>query len=932
MIPPRSLHLGKAKLPLLCFLLLSLSSCGSFPKAVKKIKQNKLEEAKVLLQRSMDHPTYGLGARYYWDALRINDDPRTTSWLEINQNFCQLEKQMKELPSKQYSKLVPHDASRPDVIDKREKLQRRIVDRMSRMSTISELLILEEKTDCWPERTVDSLRKIIVNKTIDPTQEVFETEADQEWTSPPLLSPPEDSILTEAGRSCWAFDEVGAYNISYEDATIIMKQYAEVVLPGNYGDLWEIRRKIWNIFQTHHSYCEMDRFKEEYPRHLLTQDCWYDQARDTLCLGQLRPLLAFHRNNPHTALDKDICEQIICVYLIKKEESVLGNAGDLRLADLDSAEYRQLMDIKSMLELRKELDGCEERPDSVQMISDIAELARKYTHHKVVFDLAKKCLDYLGGRRYLELAREALQTFRPLFPDTSVCASDFVFQVNKQQWFDGFEALLERAAQEPILPLPVSEWNTKEYDEYALVSWGDTDEVFFTRRDRTSGKALVMTSRRKKGEWTKPVSVDKLSLSDDVIPLSISADGRLMLLRSEGKLMQVSRPDVGRPWWSPNEFDLPSLFAGNAWLSPDDSLMMVEYYSDPPASINRPKVDIMVAKLREDGNYGRPVSIGEQVNLPFYNEGRPLLALKGRMLFYTSDRLDGVGLQDMYSASLSRPNDWTTLSQPKNLGLPLNTLYEDVGITYFSEYTNRAYFHRLDRCSEDLDIWQVKLGSDVFPENAMRLAGVVLDENGRSIGGGFMEFTADYQLNVHSEPISSNGTYTYTVLDSTEVVRLFPEIPGYYSERDTTHFLADIEKGEIIRDTFVLISFDYIRRNFKLVHSTFINGEAVFDRPEKAYPELNRLAKIATRMGANLELHGHTDDFGTPEENKKLSYDRAISVKEFLVRQCGFDRKITVVGHGATQPKCTNETEEGRRCNRRVEVFFEMPDLPSEGK
>ena len=82
-------------------------------------------------------------------------------------------------------------------------------------------------------------------------------------------------------------------------------------------------------------------------------------------------------------------------------------------------------------------------------------------------------------------------------------------------------------------------------------------------------------------------------------------------------------------------------------------------------------------------------------------------------------------------------------------------------------------------------------------------------------------------------------------------------------------------------------------------------------------------------MGAELDLTGHTDGTGAESGNRQLSIDRAQSVKLFLVEKCGFDpHKITVAGYGSTRPVCDEDTEEGRRCNRRVEVVFRMPELP----
>lgn len=897
--------------------LLFLGHC-SFPRAVKLVQKNEIDKAEKLFQKAVDHKTYGTGARFYLGRMQINKDPRILPWITIENDFCALEKEVNLLSIKKILKLNKYDAGRTNIAQSRKNLQNRIAGRMAVAGTLTELKELAEHADCWSEGAVDSLRTIVVNKSINPLQEVYANETDKKWKGTPVQSLSLDQISQERGRSCIAISEERPWSITYEDAMIIANRFADDILPANYGSFWSIRQDIWDIFQLHHSYCEMDRFKADHPIARIANDCWFDDAGDTLCLSNLKPLLAFHRNNPHTALDLSICIQILCL-----------RETELNALELNDEERRQVEDVQMMLSLQAQLLECKPAFDSMDLISKVAYLAGKYKHHKVVFDLATSVLDYFANNSRYDLARNALKTFQPLFPDSSVCAVEFNFQTGKQEWFDGFRIMLDRAEKEEVLPVPVSAWNTPDNDEYALVSWGETDEVFFVRRNNESGEVRVMTSRLKNERWTKPVPVKKLSISNDVVPLSISSNGRQMLLRSGGNLHFVSRPEVGRQWLTPEIMPVVNRFAGNAWLSPNDSLLLMEYYSRPPSAIDSPKTDIAVAKLLPNGLYGGAVLLDEHINLPDASEGNPFMALGGRLFLFTSDRPGGLGSKDMYSVNLSIPWDWSTAGNPVNLGLPVNTIYADNGLTYFSEYTGDAYFHRSDRCAGSMDIYRVSPGAEVFPDNAMRLAGLVMDEHGTPIGGGFMEFTPNYQLSVHAQSISPNGTYSYTVADSTEVVRLFPEIPGYYSERDTTHFLAKVAKGEIIRDTFRLTSFDYIRRNYKLVHSTFYNGIAQFDNPDKAYPELTRLAKIATRMGAELELTGHTDGTGTEANNDHLSKDRAQSVKLFLVEKCGFDPdRIKVFGFGSSRPICDNNTEEGRRCNRRVEIVFRMPELP----
>ena len=79
-----------------------------------------------------------------------------------------------------------------------------------------------------------------------------------------------------------------------------------------------------------------------------------------------------------------------------------------------------------------------------------------------------------------------------------------------------------------------------------------------------------------------------------------------------------------------------------------------------------------------------------------------------------------------------------------------------------------------------------------------------------------------------------------------------------------------------------------------------------------------------------VQVIGHTDNTGTEKENQELSTDRANAVKDYLTEKCGFDvERISVIGYGSSRPICDNDTEEGRRCNRRLEIIFKMPELPS---
>ncbi len=87
-----------------------------------------------------------------------------------------------------------------------------------------------------------------------------------------------------------------------------------------------------------------------------------------------------------------------------------------------------------------------------------------------------------------------------------------------------------------------------------------------------------------------------------------------------------------------------------------------------------------------------------------------------------------------------------------------------------------------------------------------------------------------------------------------------------------------------------------------------------------SYDELNEVVAFMKRFPTvKFEVRGHTDSQGEDAYNQKLSEDRAASVVKYITDQ-GIDAsRLTKKGYGETMPVATNDTEEGRARNRRVE-------------
>jgi len=108
-------------------------------------------------------------------------------------------------------------------------------------------------------------------------------------------------------------------------------------------------------------------------------------------------------------------------------------------------------------------------------------------------------------------------------------------------------------------------------------------------------------------------------------------------------------------------------------------------------------------------------------------------------------------------------------------------------------------------------------------------------------------------------------------------------------------------------------------KRFTFDHLNFESNKTVIT-PESR-PTLTDLATILKSYPAvDVSLEGYTDSVGTPAENKKLSLDRASAIKTELQGTGIAAKRITAAGYGEEKPVASNETDEGRAKNRRLEL------------
>lgn len=87
---------------------------------------------------------------------------------------------------------------------------------------------------------------------------------------------------------------------------------------------------------------------------------------------------------------------------------------------------------------------------------------------------------------------------------------------------------------------------------------------------------------------------------------------------------------------------------------------------------------------------------------------------------------------------------------------------------------------------------------------------------------------------------------------------------------------------------------------------------------------MDKISNVVNRYGkTHLTVVGHTDNVGTEQYNQGLSQRRAQAVAQYFAGQGVIGERLAAEGKGETAPRAPNATPEGRRLNRRVEIYIE---------
>ncbi|MBL0333006.1 MAG: OmpA family protein [Chlorobi bacterium] len=320
-------------------------------------------------------------------------------------------------------------------------------------------------------------------------------------------------------------------------------------------------------------------------------------------------------------------------------------------------------------------------------------------------------------------------------------------------------------------------------------------------------------------------------------------------------------------------------------------------------------------KSPTQGFLGTEMIIPEQEALNFYNNIHT--SIKLGVGNYISIGESGTVITPELSVNvpiteLLSTNSITILN--KNLGLPpanLTSAAFTVGIKFpFGDNKNKpedkinndpvgknsnGYSNTNDNNNLKGNVKDAKTGKPIPSEMS------IVDLN----TGEVIENSSTDQNGKYNANVTKKGKYSITATSN-----------GYLF--NSSLFEVD-DNGKIIRKgngDILLMSADERGKTTLLVF--FDTDKSTLQR--SSYPELNRAAQfLKSNPNLNIEIAGHTDNKGSMDYNKDLSKRRAQTVSNYLINKGVNASQLVQTGYGFDYPVNTNETEEGRADNRRVE-------------
>ena len=399
---------------------------------------------------------------------------------------------------------------------------------------------------------------------------------------------------------------------------------------------------------------------------------------------------------------------------------------------------------------------------------------------------------------------------------------------------------------------------------------------------------------------------------------SFSSDGRYMFFVACDRKEGVGSCDIyyairsGDRWSMPISIGAPvntAYWESNPALSPTgDELFFV---SNRPPSQGGKDIWRCDVTILENGflKFSNAQNVGTPVNTD-KDDFAPFIHADNKTLYFASTGHNGLGLSDIFYARRTAKNTW---SEPKNIGYPINTNGEESGFVVNAS-GDKAYFasDHVEKDNKGLDIYEITLHQAARPDPMAFIVGRVYDAITLANLDANVEIFDTNTSDKIYESVSDKKLGTFTAyLPPTGYFGINARRKGY---------LFYSNNIESMNDSLIIALQPATPGSKMILHNLFFAFNSAEIQPQSEKEILYLFDFLQRNPKIRIEITGHTDNVGSEEYNQTLSLNRARALfKALQDRGIAADR-MSAMGKGSKEPISSNNTEEGRANNRRVEV------------
>jgi outer membrane protein OmpA-like peptidoglycan-associated protein len=497
------------------------------------------------------------------------------------------------------------------------------------------------------------------------------------------------------------------------------------------------------------------------------------------------------------------------------------------------------------------------------------------------------------------------------------------------------------------------------FDEYSVAMDIEETEMYYTSRRQLSEKSKrsvvddkffedIYRSEFKNNSWTQAermspkISGKKNNTHIAIIGMSPDKNKIYLYMGKEnsGDIYVSEYHTEKKKWKSPkpmNKFNSKNRETSLCISSDETKLFFIS--SNEKDSYGG--TDIYFSEKNQKGKWGKPQNIGNTINT-FYDEVGISLSNNDSVLFFSSMGHNSMGGFDVFRSELQNVNLW---SKPENLGYPVNTPSDDV--FYFESDDGKIAYYSSNRESGigGLDIYKlIYLGSEkqmamgtlsmpiigVMPPHDIYFKDpVLLDIDTRITMRGFITDSENKEpITAKLELIDqeSDEIVAIAISDSTGNYSVkVPQAKAYGIDINAKGYLMYLEIEDLSNESYEEVTIrnyelDRVEVGAKMILKNIYFETGKADLKAESYQTLNSVVKLMQNNPTLvLEISGHTDNVGSKKYNENLSRSRAKSCVDYLIAQGISENRLQYKGYGFQFSIFSNDTEENRAKNRRVE-------------